>query len=180
MPCERCARLGKTCGGYRDLGELLFRDQTALLSGRTGSPSRQATPSPRQLSPSKVEMATAFFFDQIVSDAQHGFMRDLNIDGFLQKPVAACALAAIANRSKDMAGRKLARTYYVEALAATNGALRDVRRAKEDNTLVSVLLLGWFEVSIGALDQGCLLSPPPCQSTCEIERRHCSVKSSLH
>ena len=62
------------------------------------------------------------------------------------KPIMACALAALANRDDDSRGRERARRYYVEAITATNTALRHPRRVKEDNTLISVCLLSIFEV----------------------------------
>ena len=62
------------------------------------------------------------------------------------KPIMACAVAARANRDNDARGKELARGYYVEAITATNTALRHPRRVKEDNTIVAVSLLSMFEV----------------------------------
>ncbi len=66
-------------------------------------------------------------------------------DEFLLKPIVACGLAALANREKDTDGLEIARRYYIDAIAATNTALRHPRRVKEDNTLIAVALLGCFE-----------------------------------
>ena len=35
--CERCTRLGKPCGGYRDLNDLIFKDETSSTARRAGS-----------------------------------------------------------------------------------------------------------------------------------------------
>lgn len=67
-------------------------------------------------------------------------------DDFLMKPIMACALGAMANRDNDARGKELARRYYVEAITATNTALRHPRKVKEDNTIVAVSLLSVFEV----------------------------------
>ncbi|KAK0361883.1 hypothetical protein LTR94_021541, partial [Friedmanniomyces endolithicus] len=66
-------------------------------------------------------------------------------DEFLLKPIVACGLAALANRENDADGLEVARRYYIDAIAATNTALRHPRRVKEDNTLIAVALLGCFE-----------------------------------
>ena len=58
----------------------------------------------------------------------------------------ACAMAAMANRENDTRAKETARRYYVEAITATNAALRHPRRVKEDNTIVAVSLLAVFEV----------------------------------
>ncbi|KAK0254432.1 hypothetical protein B0A54_13059 [Friedmanniomyces endolithicus] len=66
-------------------------------------------------------------------------------DDFLLKPIVACGLAALANRENDTDGLEVARRYYIDAIAATNTALRQPRRVKEDTTLIAVALLGCFE-----------------------------------
>lgn len=69
-------------------------------------------------------------------------------DEFLLKPIMACALGAMANRENDARGKEIARRYYIDALTATNAALRHPRKVKEDNTIVAVSLLSVFEVCL--------------------------------
>ena len=58
----------------------------------------------------------------------------------------ACAVGAMANRENDARKKEQARGYYVEAITATNAALRHPRKVNEDNTIVAVSLLSVFEV----------------------------------
>ena len=39
----------------------------------------------------------------------------------------------------------MARRYYVDAITATNAALRDTQRVNNDSTIIAVTLLSWFE-----------------------------------
>lgn len=82
---------------------------------------------------------------------QMAYLEDAKIDDFLMKPILACALAAMANRENDSRGRELARQYYVQAINATQAALFDPKKVREDNTLFAVSLLAIFEVRIYTL-----------------------------
>lgn len=59
--------------------------------------------------------------------------------------VSAVGLAALANITGNGNVVRSARSLYVKALHTTNEALRDARNFKEDATVVSILLLGFFE-----------------------------------
>lgn len=76
------------------------------------------------------------------------FLDGISPDEFLIKPIMACAMGAMANRENDSRGKEAARRYYVEAITATNAALRHPRKVREDNTIVAVALLSVFEVRI--------------------------------
>ena len=113
-----------------------------------GEPEASASSS-AALSPTEIEIAgKMFFFEQFVTAGHLSFLEGVLPDDILLKPIMACSLMARANREDDESGRELARQYYVEAITATNAALRHPRRAKEDNTLISVCLLSIFEVSL--------------------------------
>jgi len=90
-------------------------------------------------------VAQSFFFDNFVSASYMSCLEGTTPDDFLLKPIVACGLAALANRENDADGLEVARRYYIDAIAATNTALRHLRRVKEDNTLIAVALLGCFE-----------------------------------
>lgn len=138
--------------------ELMFRDETANVArrasqteaGPSASTSTSAAESgsmTRQPSPGKETLAGDYFFDHFVTDSHLTFLDGVTPDEFLQKPIIACGLSGLANRDGgDVRGREMARRYYVDAIVATNAALRHPRRVKEDNTLISVYLLGLFEV----------------------------------
>lgn len=100
----------------------------------------------RQPSPEKETAARKFFFAQFVTASHLSFLEGVSPDEFLLKPILACAMAVIANREDDSRGKELARRYYVDAITATNAALRHPRKVKEDNTIVAVSLLSVFEV----------------------------------
>lgn len=59
--------------------------------------------------------------------------------------INAVGLAALANITGNRMIMRSARSYYVTALQTTNEALRDPKRFKDDATIVSILLLGFFE-----------------------------------
>ena len=165
--CERCVRLGKACGGYRDLNDLIFKNETASVARRASSQSetsQSATTSSsgtRQPSPEKENVAKKFFFSQFITPSHLSFLEGVSPDDFLLKPIMACAVGAMANRENDARKREQARGYYVEAITATNAALRHPRKVKEDNTIVAVSLLSVFEVC-GSLIQSyfCILTYP--------------------
>lgn len=130
----------------------MFRNETASVTRRASGQSDlegtgQSSSSTRQGTPEIEVAAKRFFFDQFVTSGHLSFLQGISPDEFLLKPILACAMVAMANRNNDDAGRETARQYYVEAITATNAALRHPRRVKEDNTLVSVCLLSMFEVS---------------------------------
>ena len=143
--------MGKTCGGYRDVSDLLFRDESKIVSQRVSaineaSSSTPALP-PRQPSPEKETVARTFFFNHFVTPAHLAALEDITLDAFLSKPILACAFAVISNRNNnDAPTQALARRHYGDAIVATNLALRHPQRVKEDNTLIAVFLLGIFEV----------------------------------
>ncbi|EMC99357.1 hypothetical protein BAUCODRAFT_400235 [Baudoinia panamericana UAMH 10762] len=142
--CGRCVRLDKICGGYRDLNELMFRDQSSSVARRASQQS-EAGPSTRHPSPKKEATARDFFFNHFVTATHLSFLEKMSLDDHLLKPILACGTLALANRNSDQPAREKARRYYIEAITTINAALRHVRRVREDATLAAVLLLGIFE-----------------------------------
>ncbi|KAK3647914.1 hypothetical protein LTR22_013527 [Elasticomyces elasticus] len=141
--------------GYRDMNDLMFRDQTSSVTRKAGARSNTGTSSnsseaggsllSRQPSLSTETVASAFFFDHFVTNTHLSFLEGFTPDDFLLKPIIAIGLAAIANRENDTNGQEVARRYYVEALAGTNAALRHPTKVREDNTIMAVALLSCFE-----------------------------------
>lgn len=156
--CGRCVRLGKACGGYRDLSGLIFKNETANVTRRASSQSgnsqseasqsaaSSSAATTRNPSPEKESTARSFFFSQFVTASHLSFLDSVSVDEFLSKPIVACATAVMANRENDTKAKEAARRSYVEAITATNAALRHPRKVREDNTLVAVSLLAVFEV----------------------------------
>ncbi|KAK4923917.1 hypothetical protein LTR49_008862 [Elasticomyces elasticus] len=155
---ERKNDANKACqrvNGYRDLNDLMFRDQTSSVTRKASARSNTGTSSnsseaggsllSRQPSLSTETVASAFFFEHFVTNTHLSFLEGFTPDDFLLKPIVAIGLAAIANRENDTNGQEIARRYYVEALAATNAALRHPIKVREDSTIMAVALLSCFE-----------------------------------
>ncbi|KAF2171200.1 hypothetical protein M409DRAFT_63572 [Zasmidium cellare ATCC 36951] len=149
--CGRCVRLGKECGGYRDVSDLMFRDESHSVSRRLNT-STEAGPSsgrpspPKRSSPDNETRARSFFFEHFVAPSYLSSLEGLELDGFLLQPVLACALHVIAQRQGgNPMGLETARKRYVDAIHRTNLALRSPKTAKQDSSLIAVLLLSTFE-----------------------------------
>lgn len=148
--CERCRRLGKECGGYRDMTDLIFKDETLSIARRAGTSGESGARNAlaiRQPSFDRDTRARQFFFNHFVTPSHLSFLEKVDPDDFLAAPITACGLAAIANRQNDSVGRERGRRFYIDAITATNAALRNPRKVKEDSTLMAVCLLSCYEVS---------------------------------
>lgn len=121
---------------------------TASDPGTSGSTPASLT---RQPSPAAGEgdAAEAFFREHFVSPACFAWLAAMGAVGeVLRTPMQACGLAAWANRDGDEGLRERARRCYGRAIAATNAAIRDVGRVREDETVGAVVLLACFEVRV--------------------------------
>ena len=127
----------------------MFRDQTESVSRRASTQSEGSTSASTALTRApkldRESVARTYFFQHFVTSSHLTFLESAALDDFLQKPILACGMAGLANRESDVTGLEIARRYYIDAIGATNKALRHPRRVKEDNTLVAVFLLGLFE-----------------------------------
>ena len=65
----------------------------------------------------------------------------------LKCTITATALAALSGKRYDPGMLAAAHAFYSLALQETNEALRDPKSARSDETLISVVLLGFYEVS---------------------------------
>lgn len=74
------------------------------------------------------------------------FLSQPNVGKCLLTSVQATGLAGLSNvlHSPDLMGR--ARAEYVSAIQLTNAALRSPQESREDSTLLSVMLLGMYEM----------------------------------
>lgn len=148
MPiCGRCSRTGKACGGYRDINELIFKDEGPSLSRRASLTATSPSPALDRPDHMREDAAIVFFFEQFVTEAHLAFMRDVSVDTYLRAPVLACAYAVMGNCTDHQETARLARSSYVDALSATQAAIQDPVRVREDAVLITVLLLSLFEVS---------------------------------
>ena len=130
---------------------MMFRNENANVLRRASSQSEASQSASssavtRQPSPDKETVAKQLFFDQFVTSSHLSYLEETSIDELLSTSVLACALAVMATRENDPPGHELAQRYYVEAITATNAALRNTAQVKEDSTLISIYLLSMFEV----------------------------------
>lgn len=113
-------------------------------------------PNFRALFPTLEERASCFFIANYTlqnTDVSYGFMEYLpplagsQSGGILTTVIECLGLAAMANLSKSQAQATIvARRKYGEALSVVNKALQTPQLVAEDQTLLSVMLLGLYEV----------------------------------
>lgn len=168
---------GKTCPGYRDIAELVFRNQNhwveqkmkkrALQHGISSStplvgPVRKDSEVPRSCSMEPEYYAVNGFYREYT--VQTGYMRILDflpdmcetiaIPECLRSALQATTLAAMAQRlaRRDLLLRSRAR--FGMALRAVGRLIQDPRTAKDDSVLVSVFLFGIYKAINGESPPG--------------------------
>lgn len=96
------------------------------------------------------EVGVTYFFKQFTADNGHWtFLRRYEkrsrLDPVLDLAIKACGIAALDNVQPLVMGREYSRSIYAQALSLLNGALRDPKRCRSDESLMAVLMLGYFE-----------------------------------
>ncbi|PVH92892.1 hypothetical protein DM02DRAFT_698066 [Periconia macrospinosa] len=160
--CTQCLRKSITCFGYREVSLLLFKDESEstarkqmLNHGLDHVPNCSAldimlSPSCSP-TPSYNELALGYFMSSYVPASPFDYLpKTYNIiASTAQNAVSSSVLAAsFASLSLHVGSDELmayARTHYSKALSRTNVALASPDTAKLDSSLVSVLLLGFYE-----------------------------------
>ena len=102
-----------------------------------------------QPKPKPDDIATNYFFESFTSNNHWYFMRAFTanriLDPCLELAMKAVGMAALDNVQCVPMGKEYARTMYVEALGLLNDALRDPKRCKNDESLIAVAMLGYYE-----------------------------------
>ena len=117
------------------------------------------------LGPSAEEQATCFFFQNYVAEddplgasGSYQFLIDIygceEIGIALADSVSSLGMVGLANFWKAPSIKVKAHAKYNSALRTLASHLRDVEKAKSDQTLIATLLLGLYEVSLMAYDTG--------------------------
>lgn len=188
-------RAGRTCHGYRDPVDVLFRDESKVLSVRRqrAKEAEVVTPDPKPLpivefipeidfsqdlilsqtyqplppltvsfglGTSPEEQASCFFFQNYVSDTDTSLTPSCSFqylaDIYKSEPIgvgladtiASLGLAGLANFWKAPSIMASACIKYNTAMRTISSQLRDMEQAKTDQTLMAIMLLGLYEVSI--------------------------------
>lgn len=105
--------------------------------------------------PAPDDIAVNFFLSYFVSKSHWNYMPRYaampRLDPCLTLAIRACGMAALDNVQPVPRGRDWSRRKYIGALGLLNKALRDVKRARTDESLMAVTLLGLYEVSLQRL-----------------------------
>ena len=104
---------------------------------------------PVGMKPQPDDVATNYFFEQFTSSGHWEFIRTFarhsKLDPGLDLAIRACGMAALTNVESVARGKDYARLMYADALSLVNQALRDGEKSVMDETLIAVLMLGWYE-----------------------------------
>lgn len=179
----RCLKSDFECPGYRNLGDLLFRDESTRIIRRARQPLQvdqvrrcQSTASKSSLvenlhlypvekhakavipalTPAIENLGAQFFFQKFVSNEipvttnfNSWLMQSYNTDGkdgALRSTIEAIGLSAICNISYAPSMETKAKQQYNVAMRSLRCLLSDVTSASLDSTLMTVILLGQYEV----------------------------------
>jgi hypothetical protein len=120
-------------------------------SPRLGSPAHLS----QNPSPPVQDMATCFFFHNFVmSDSDHCRGHMDHLPQMMQTPcsplsaaISSVGMACLSNVTRSPGAMVAARQEYTSAVRLTNFALQDPVQSKADGMLMTVMLLGMFEVS---------------------------------
>ena len=106
---------------------------------------------PMIMTPSAVDVATTYFYNQFASAPGHWmFLKQLaqqdEIGPLVSLAIRACGMAALNNSQATINVLDYARAFYADALSELNAALRDPKKCRTDDSLVAVSMLGYYEV----------------------------------
>ena len=153
------AKLRKRSGSWASAGytfsEVLRAPPTMFYESRDSPPVDSISPS---LLTSIEEQATCFFFQNYVFEDQDpsakspfdylpSLFRDLPLKSVLSEAVIAVGLAGIASTRKASQVMTAAQLRYTVTVRAISAVIADIEQVKQDQVLVAVLLLGFYEVN---------------------------------
>ncbi|KAI4197132.1 MAG: hypothetical protein LQ348_002199 [Seirophora lacunosa] len=148
--CTQCARAQLTCSGYRDTHALRLRDESTAVQKRVHA--KKATKEvPRSVSLSACCQARDIFYHNYVvgSTKPFNFLQTIYSptckDEHLSRSVDAVALAYLNYQRPLPSAEDEARQHYVTAIARTSAALQSPDEAKQDSTILAILLLDLYE-----------------------------------
>jgi len=183
--CSQCSRAGRTCSGYRDPSDLIFRDQTrglavkhrkACAAASKSGPNEVVTTStsiastksrePVQLpvdsaiyldlTTSGEEQATCYFFknyvlDDVCTHLSFEYLLDIYnselVGSALADSIVSLGSVGLAHFWKSPDMRIDAQRKYNSAVRLISSKLRNIETAKEDQTLITIMLLGLYETN---------------------------------
>ncbi|OIW22581.1 hypothetical protein CONLIGDRAFT_215731 [Coniochaeta ligniaria NRRL 30616] len=173
--CLRCEKAKTQCPGYRNLADVLFRDESERIERRarilngdlpvpqnrpssdpSSKPPSPPTSVPRPLGQPVTELAANFFFTKYyvcdepsLPDGAHKWLAQAYSETppnhALRAVIEAAGMAGISNVHHAPSMRSRSKHQYGLALEALKTLLNDVNEAVADTTLMTVNLFGLFE-----------------------------------
>ncbi|KAK0511175.1 hypothetical protein JMJ35_006727 [Cladonia borealis] len=148
--CTQCARAKLTCSGYRDTEALRFRDETSVTRKRVNA-QHWVKSVPRSVSmPICSQAKDLFYYNYVVgANKPFNFLQAIysptsKMD-YVDRSLNAVALAYLANQRYSPRAEEEARQQYVLALSSTGAALRNSNQARQDSTILGIMLLDLYE-----------------------------------
>jgi hypothetical protein len=148
--CGPCARAHLRCPGLRDPQQLVFRDQTQQVTQKVKAGQALKT-IPNSIQPSIHEQAGALFFSRYVFGQSKMFeylpeiTSSADAGKHLAESIAAVSLAYFASHVHSSRVLAQARQRYICGLQSINSAIQDPHLATKDSTLLSIVLLAFYE-----------------------------------
>ncbi|KAK1636083.1 hypothetical protein BDP81DRAFT_429010 [Colletotrichum phormii] len=156
--CLKCEKGQKPCPGYRNLTDLVFRDERQRIRRKLGVEGTLSKPRKLPINYALCldieDRAVPFFFTHYTTtgppfcDSYQSWLaetyREESPHNLVRHSIQAVGMAAISNVSNAPEVVLRAKERYGQALKATNMALHDPSQATADTTLMAILLLGLF------------------------------------
>ncbi|KAK0709849.1 hypothetical protein B0T26DRAFT_835922, partial [Lasiosphaeria miniovina] len=169
--CLRCEKAKTKCPGFRNLGDVMFRDESRRIIAKAKLEYGQSKPPdatinlpvcvpcpstmPRTITPPIREQAVSFFFAKYVWDGPpftpgySGWLADTYRQNTpncaMRATIEAAGMAGLSNVYYAPHVAAQSRAQYGRALAALKQTLNDPVTSIADTTLNTVLLMGLFE-----------------------------------
>ena len=148
--CAQCRRANLACGGWRDTNALRINDETVTVRNKVLATSQTKLPKSVDV-PVRLQAKDMFYYNYVVGAKQtlnflepfYGSTSD-NVEHLLNS-IDAVSLAYLNFQKRTALAEKEARRHYVTALRLIGTALQDPTTAREDSTILSVLLLDTYE-----------------------------------
>ena len=148
--CSQCARANLICSGYRDTKTLRFRDETNAVKKKVTTRKSTGTVCRSVSVPICDQAKELFYYNYVIGvNKPFHFLQALYSPAskfdFLNRSIDAVALAYFGYQRHLSGAEEHAREQYVSALSLTNAAIRDPYQAREDTTMLAILLLDLYE-----------------------------------
>lgn len=105
---------------------------------------------PRSIGPKADEVAVSYFLNSFTASGHWDYILNYaalpSLDPCLTLAIKACGMAALENVRNVPHGREWSRNMYLKAIGLLNEALRDPQRSRNDESLIAVSMLSFFEV----------------------------------